>query len=90
MSEKNVINLGEVSGMHRSPEHMLLEALEEVRNGRWDNRKKMLVLTVDEENNSYRVNWMQAGMHMSQCLTMCEVAKALFLKEMNYIPELLD
>ena len=87
MSGNNIISLSIAadSGMHRSPETMLLEALEAVRSGSWSNRKKMLVLTVDEENESYIVNWMQAGMKMSQCLTLCEVSKMKFLVEMGYV-----
>ena len=88
MNDGKIISLAEVadSGMHRSPETMLVEALEEVRNGSRSNRKKMLVLTVDEENDSYIINWMQAGMKMSQCLTLCEVSKMRFLTDMGYIP----
>ena len=73
------------SGTHRSPENMLEEALKEVREGSWEGRKKMIVITVDEDDDSYIVNWMQAGMRMSQCMALCEVAKVKFLTEMNYI-----
>jgi hypothetical protein len=73
------------SALHRNPEQMLLEALKEVREGAWTNNHKMLILTVDEENDSYRLNWMQTGMRMSQCIAMCEVGKAKFMTEMGYI-----
>jgi len=72
------------SGAYRSPEQMLIEALEEVRSGAWSGNKKMLILTVDEEDNQYSVNFMQAGMRMTQCISLCEVGKILFLTEMNY------
>ena len=87
MSDKKVIRLADAanSGTHRSPENMLEEALKEVREGQWAARKRMLVITVDEEDDSYVVNWMQAGMKMSQCVALCEVAKVKFLTEMNYV-----
>ena len=89
MSDKKVIKLADAanSGTHRSPENMLEEALKEVREGQWAGRKKALVITVDEEDDSYIVNWMQAGLKMSQCVSLCEVAKVKFLTEMNYVKE---
>ena len=83
----DIISLSEKakSGAHRTPEDMLSEALEEVRCGEFKENKKMIILTVDESNQSYNVTWMQAGMVMSQCVALCEVAKIKFLTEMEYI-----
>ena len=89
MADDNVVNLGEVTGhgTMRTPEEMLLEVLEDTRNGAFKGYRKMLVLTLDEEDERFKVYWCQAGMKMSQCLTLCEVAKTIFLTEMNYIAE---
>lgn len=88
----NVLSIADKlnSGIHRTPENMLEKAIEEVRDGVWTDIKKMMVITVDEENQSYIVNWMQAGMKMSECLTLCEVAKIRFLSEMGYIENTYD
>ena len=34
---------------------------------------------------NYEVSFVQAGMKMSECLTLCEISKSLFLEQMNYI-----
>jgi len=88
MSDK-VVELSKFSqnAAHRNPEQLLEEVLEYVREGAFKGFKKMLVLTLDEEDEQYKVYWCQAGMNMSQCLTLCEVGKVEFLKQMNYIPK---
>lgn len=47
---------------------------------------KALVVTLDDTDGKYNVNYYQAGMKMSECLALCEAVKAIFLQNMNYIP----
>lgn len=77
-------------GTKRSPEQCLEDCLKDIgQRGAFKNGKKLLVICVDDTDGHYSVSWAQAGMNMSQCLTACEVAKPLFLREMRYglLPE---
>lgn len=82
-----IVNLSERSdnAAHRSPEQLLKDALTYIEEGRFDGVKKMLILTVDEQDEQYRVHWMQAGMKNSECVALCETGKINFLTEMNYV-----
>ena len=87
MAEK-IVNLGDVTGngFMRNPEQALKDALDCVgKEGAFENGKKVLILALDDSDGSYEVNFMQAGMKMSECIALCEVAKTVFLEEMNYI-----
>lgn len=69
----------------RSVEDALKEALESVgKDGAFAQGKKVLILALDDTNDKYQVSFIQAGMKMSQCLSLCEVSKAIFLNEMEY------
>jgi hypothetical protein len=74
------------NGHFRSPAALCDDAKEHFQ-GPLDSHKKALILSVDEEDGDYSVSFQQAGMKMSECVALCEVAKTLFLKEMNYIPD---
>lgn len=87
MGEK-VVNLGDVTGnaVMSSPEQALKDALNHVgKNGAFENGKKVLILALDDSDNDYSISFVQAGMKMSECLALCEVAKAVILEQMNYI-----
>lgn len=88
----NVVDMSKEAnnGLVRTPEQMLEEALSVIRdpddNSNFKNASKMLIISLDTENGaSYNVNWMQAGMKMSECLALCDVAKSQFLGEMEYV-----
>ena len=69
----------------RPPMQALEEAIKHCQEGGLlEGRRKILILSLDDANGEYKVNFIQSGMNMSQCLTVCEVAKAVFLAEMNY------
>jgi len=92
MSKDKIISLSKKqnNGTLQSPEQALHAALDEIgKRGAFENGKKLLILALDngEDNDQYRVSFVQAGMKMSECLTLCEVAKTIFLTDMNYIPE---
>jgi len=87
MSE-NIISLGKKTGDAAmvSPEDALKDALKEYEEGGcFEGGKKILILSVDDSNEEYNVTFIQAGMKMSECLTVCEVSKAVFLKQMGYV-----
>lgn len=50
-----------------------------------ESHKKVLVLLVSTQNETFTVNYIQAGMSSSQCLAVLEVAKTSFLKDMGYL-----
>lgn len=82
--------------MVRSPEQMLEDAISIIRdkedNSHFKKANKMLIISVNTKNNNYEIGWMQAGMKMSECISLCEVAKMKFLSEMAHIvtPENLE
>jgi len=85
----NIISMSKKTGDAgmSSPREVLEDALIEVEkkeSGAFKNCNKLLVLALDD-NDQYLVTFMQAGMKMSQCLTLCEVAKTVFLTEMGYL-----
>ena len=74
------------NAMLTSPENVLKDALKEVQSGKLKDSKKLIVLALDD-SDCYDVRFMQAGMKMSECVALCEVAKTMFLTEMEYISE---
>lgn len=74
------------NGTMSSPINKLRSAIEDIENGDIS-PDKILILSLNTENGSYIINWHQAGMRMSECITLCEISKAKFLAEMGYIPE---
>lgn len=48
-----------------------------------------IVITLDTGNcgEIYNVDWFQAGLEMSACVALCEVAKTTFLREMGFISD---
>jgi hypothetical protein len=83
----DIINLANKTndGTKQSPEQALSTALDDLgKYGAFEKGKKLLILALDD-TDGYSVSFIQAGMKMSECLTLCEVAKTLFLSEMEYI-----
>ena len=72
-------------GTLQSPEQALNDALSDVgKRGAFREGKKILIIALDD-SNQYSISFVQAGMKMSECLALCEVAKTLFLEEMGYV-----
>lgn len=87
-----VVNLGEAinDARMRSPEDALKDALTMIGaedGGAFEKGKKVLIICLDTDDDQYVSTWVQAGMSMSECVSLCEVAKISFLQAMNYIPE---
>ena len=73
-----------------TPETALHEALQDIgTRGSFKSGKQLLILALDrgDDNDMYSISFRQAGMDMSECITLCEIAKTIFLTEMNYIPD---
>lgn len=84
----NVIDLSEKTGDAgmRSQKQALEDALSEIgKSGAFEGGKKLIVLALDDNDGEYNISYIQAGMKMSECITLCEISKAVFLKEMGYI-----
>lgn len=83
-----IINMGEQTnnGALQSPKQALECALEDIDGGRgaFAGGKKVLILALDD-NDQYSISFRQAGMKVSECIALCEIAKTLFLSEMDYI-----
>ena len=73
-------------GTKHSPEMALNDALEDIvkGSGAFKNGKKLIVICLDDTEDNYDISWIQAGMSMSECLALCDVAKARFLSQMGY------
>jgi hypothetical protein len=82
-----VINLGQETGNGtlQSPTQALNDALESIgKNGAFEKGKKILILALDDTDENYSISFIQAGMRMSDCNNLCDIAKALFKEEMGY------
>ena len=84
-----VINMAEKTGdsSFSSPKQALEEAILCIGNekeGAFNKGKKLLILCLDDTDGQYKINFINAQMKMSECVSLCEVAKHLFLSEMNY------
>jgi len=87
MSE-NVISLAKKTndGTMQTPEQALKDCLDNLigKHGAFEKGKKILILSLDDDDG-YNISFVQAGMKMSECVTLCEISKTLFLEEMNYL-----
>lgn len=84
----DVISLANKTGdaAFQSPKQALEDALNDIgKRGAFENGKKLLILALDDNDEEYNVSFIQAGMKMSDCVGLCEVAKTIFLKNMEYI-----
>ena len=73
------------NGEIATPEEALNDALKSLgKKGAFKHGKKLLILCVDDADNQYKVSFIQAGMRMSGCVTLCDIAKNIFKDEMGY------
>ena len=67
-------------------EDALNDAIKSVgKDGAFENGRKVLILALDDTDENYAISFIQAGMKMSDCVGLCEAAKTIFLREMNYV-----
>jgi hypothetical protein len=76
------------SASHLSPVQACEDAIRELnerQRGAFNaDCKKLLILSLDERDGQYKVSFIQAGMKMSECVALCEIAKNIFKEQMNY------
>lgn len=71
-----------------SPEQCLLNALETLKEEPRFNKVLILFLNDQDEqnpdgnNNPYDVSWSQAGMSLSECVSLCAVGQQLFTDDL--------
>jgi len=87
----NVISMAKFDddATKRSPVQCLEEAIKDFDGGVLKNHKKVLVLALNDDDQ-FSISFLQAGFKMSECLTLCEISKAMFLAQLNYIPMHID
>ncbi len=74
------------SGTAWTPEQMLLDSLRRVQSGGDCHKvKKAMVIFLDDNDGAYNTGFQQAGMRMSECVALCEVAKIKYLREMEIV-----
>jgi hypothetical protein len=83
MSE--VTKLGDFTNNGKMLSHMdsLKSAIKDIENKNMS-PDKILILSLDNKNGDYNISFHQAGMTMSECLALCDVAKSIMLSEMGY------
>ena len=85
--DNKVISLAEKteSSTMWSPEDALREALKDLEEGgRWEGRRKLIVLALDDEDGNYSVSYVNAGCKASEMLAILEIAKKVVEQSMGY------
>lgn len=88
VDDDNVISLAGVTkdAKFDSPDQVLRDAIKErEQEGSFMNGRKLLILALNDDNDMYDISYMQSGMRMSECVTLCEIAKTIFKREIGYI-----
>ncbi len=62
---------------------MLHEVISNIESGRIS-PAKAVVLALNEADGDYDISWFNAGMKMSECIALCDIAQSRFRDEMNY------
>ena len=57
--------------------------LKEIKEGTI-NPDKIVILALDTSDDSYAVSWFQANMRMSECVSLADIAKSMFKREMDF------
>lgn len=81
----DVILLGKTTcnALMISPEQVLAEVQRELKENT-PPLKKLIVITLNEADGHYDINWRQAGMKISEIIALLELAKHTMIEEMGY------
>lgn len=80
-----VVRLDRVANTgNRTVESLLKDSIEDIKTEEEFNPDKAIILFLTTKDGQYVVNWSQANMKMSECITLCEIGKEMFKREMNY------
>lgn len=85
--DSNILSMSEKTknANFSSPEEALQDALNELgKKGAFKNGRKLLILALDDTEQNFQVSFIQAGMKMSECVAVCDVAKNIFKQNMGY------
>lgn len=93
LGENDYVTLAEEKedGTLWTPADALVSALGDVGdkdvNTAFRTGKKLLILALNEgdDRTHYDVSFIQAGMRLSECISLCSAAQIVFLKQMNFI-----
>lgn len=89
-ASSNVVSMAEATGDGTlcSPRDALEDVIKDMdTGGPLRHCKKVVILSLEDTDDQYKVSFTQAGMRMSECISLCEIAKCVFKKQMGYIPE---
>lgn len=68
-----------------SPKEMMLDVVADIDAGKLA-PTKAIVITLDDADGSYALNWHTCNARCSDMIAMAEVMKAMLLSQMGYIP----
>ena len=88
MSDDKVIRIAEAldDAKKLTPEQALDIARRDIgKREAFKDGKKLLILALDDTDGGYSVSFVQAGMKMSECNNLCDIASTIFKREMGYI-----
>jgi hypothetical protein len=70
---------------HSTVEDKLEEALHDLRGGQGviARANKVLIIPLADQDDGYAHGFYQAGMSMSECIALVEIAKTMFLEQMG-------
>jgi hypothetical protein len=80
-----VIRLDKKAGTsNRTVKQLLSDELSEWEEWEDSPPNKAIILYLSDSGGNYTVRWSQAGMKMSECISLCEIGKDRFKEEMGY------
>lgn len=69
-----------------TPIDALKDAIKEFEEGgEFHGVKKVMVLFVDDREEKYETTFRQAGMSSVDCISLCEISKIKFMKNMDFL-----
>ena len=83
--KNNVLDLGKITNdaAFSEPRRLLMDMADDLESGKLS-YNKIAVLYLDDTNGNYNARFSQAGMSMSQMISLCEIIKMMCLKEMGF------
>lgn len=85
----NITNLGMYAKDARmvSPEGCLRNCLSEDigKRGAFKKGKKLIIICLNDSDDEYEISWSQAGMKVSEIISLLDVAKHEFIRRMDLV-----
>lgn len=85
----NITNLGMYAQDARmiSPEGCLRNCIAEDigKRGAFKKGKKLIIICLDDLDEGYTISWSQAGMKVSEIISLLDVAKHEFIRQMDLV-----